>query len=73
MKWILGDGQTICVWEDHWILGGPLRSYIHGPLLPNEELRLVSSLRDNNNWRLEELQFPLPTQLEQLIQGIPVA
>ena len=20
MRWILGDGQTIWVWEDHWIL-----------------------------------------------------
>ena len=31
--------------------------------MPNEEQGLVSSLRDNNNWKLEELQFPFPTQI----------
>ena len=60
MKWILGDGQTIWVWEDHWIPSGSLRSRIEGPLMPNEEQRL------------EDLQFPLPTHLEQLIKCIPV-
>ena len=72
MKWILGDGQTIRVWEDHWIPGDSLRSRIEGPLMPNEEQRLVSSLRDNHIWWLEDLEFPLSTQLEQLIQGIPM-
>ena len=72
MKWIIGDGQTIRVWEDHWIPGGPFRSCIGGPLMPNEEQRLVSSLREQHNWRLEDLQFPLSKQLEQHIQGIPV-
>ena len=37
MNWVLGDRQNIRIWEDHWIPGGPLRSYIHGPFLPNEE------------------------------------
>ena len=60
-------------WEDHWILVGPLQSYIHGPFLPNEEHILVSSLRDNSIWRLENLQFPIPTHIEQLIQGLPIA
>lgn len=73
MKWVLGDEQTIYVWEDHWILGGPLQSYIYGPFLPNEKQRLLSSLPDNHNWRLERLQFSIPTQIEQLIQDIPVA
>ena len=44
MKWIIGDGQTIRVWKDHWIPGGPFRSCIGGPLMPNEEQTLVSSL-----------------------------
>ena len=34
---------------------------------------LVSSLRDNSIWRLENLQFPIPTHIEQLIQGLPIA
>ena len=73
MNWVLRDGQNIHVWEDHWIPGGPLRSYIHDPFLPNEEQMSVSSLRDNNIWRLENLQFPIPTHIEQLIHGILVA
>ena len=72
MKWIVGDGQTIQVWEDHWIPGGLLRSRIEGPLMPNEEQRLVSSLQEQHNWQLEDLQFPISKQLEQHIQGIPV-
>ena len=34
---------------------------------------LVSSLQDNSIWRLENLQFPVPTHIEQLIQGLPIA
>ena len=52
MKWVLGDGHTIRVWEDHRIPGGLLRSRIEGPLMPNEEQRLVSSLRENCIWQL---------------------
>ena len=70
MKWILRDGQTIQVLEDHWISSSPLRSLIKGPLMPNEDQRLVISLRDNHIWRLEDLQFPLPMQLEQFIKSI---
>ena len=33
----------------------------------------MSSLRDKHLWRLEDLQFSLLTQLEQLIKGIPMA
>ena len=52
MNQILGDSQTIPVWENHLLPDSPLRNCIHGPLLPNEEQRLVSSLWDNNTWRL---------------------
>lgn len=72
MKWILGDGQNIQVWEDHWIPGGTLHSRIEGPLMPNEEQWLVSSLWNDHAWTLDFLQVPLPTQLEQRIKGIPV-
>lgn len=68
-KWIIGDGQTIRVWKDHWIPGCSLRSHIVGLLMPNEEQRLVSSLQDNHIWRLVGLQIPLPMQFKQLIKG----
>ena len=73
MKWILGDGQHIWVWQDNWIPGGTLRSHFVEPLLPNEEQCLVSSLRNNHAWTLDCLQVPLPKQIEQLIRGIYVA
>ena len=73
MRWIIGDGQTIRVWEDHWIPSDSLRSRIVDLLMPHEEKRLVSSLRDNHIWRLEGLQIPLLMQFKQLIKGILVA
>ena len=39
MKWILGDGQTIRMWDDHQIPRGTLWSRIEGPLMQNEENR----------------------------------
>lgn len=33
MKWIVGDGHTIRIWEDHWFPRGTLRSRIAGPLM----------------------------------------
>ena len=72
MRWILGDGQTIQVWEDHWIPKGTLQSHIVGPLMPNEVQRLVCSLQNNHAWTLDFLQVLFPVQLKQLIKGIPV-
>ena len=73
MKCIVGDGQTIRVWDDHWLPGGALRSCIEGPLMQNDKNNWVSSLRANHNWTFHSLHVPLPPQLEQLILGIPVA
>ena len=73
MKWIEGDGQTIRVWDDHWLLRGTFHSRIEGPLMQNDENNRVSSLRANHNWTFHFLHVPLPLQLEQLIRGIPVA
>ena len=73
MRWIVGDGQTIRVWDDHWIPGGTLRSRIEGPLMLNDENSRVSSLRTNHTWTFSSLHIPLPPQIEQLIKGIPVA
>lgn len=65
-KWIIGDGQTIRVWKDHWIPGCSLRSHIVGLLMPNEEQRLVSSLQDNHIWRLVVFKFPYRCNLNNL-------
>lgn len=66
-KWyemdIIGDNQSIRVWDNHWILGGTLQSLIEGPLMPNEEHLLVSTMRNNHTWTLDSLLVPLPMQI----------
>ena len=47
MRWVVGDGRTIRIWKDHWLPNGSLRTYIEGPLLPQEEDREVNSLWSN--------------------------
>ena len=47
MRWFVGDGQTIRVWQDHWLPNGSLREYIEGPLPRQEEDRRINSLWDN--------------------------
>ena len=73
MSWIVGDGQTICIWKDPWLPHGSLHNYIEGPLLPHDEDCRVNSLRTNQSWSFESLNISLPPQLQNLIQGIPVA
>ena len=73
MSWIVGDSQDIRIWKDPWLPHGTLRSYIEGPLQCLVEDSRVSSLRANHSWTFDSLTFPLPPQLEQLIQGILVA
>ena len=72
MSWIVGDGQTIRLWKDPWLPHGSLCSYIEGPLLPHDEDCQVHSLWTNKTWSFEALNIPLPAQLQNLIQGIPV-
>ena len=47
MRWVVGDGRTIRIWKDHWLPNGSLHDYIEGPLLPQEDDRLVNSLWSN--------------------------
>ena len=72
MCWYIGDGQTIRIWQDPWLPNGTLRSYIEGPLFPQEDDRRVRELWSHHEWSLESLNHPLPPQIHSLIQGIPV-
>ena len=72
MHWYIGDGQTIRIWHDPWLPNGTLRSYIEGPLLPQEDDRIVRELWSHHEWSLESLNHYLPPQIHSLIQGIPV-
>ena len=69
MSWIVGDGQTIRIWKDPWLPYGSLSNYIKGPLLPHDEDSKVDSLQTTYSWSFDSL----PSQLQNLIQGIPVA
>ena len=73
MTWIVGDGQTIRIWQDPWLPDGSLRSYIEGPLLPHDEDSRVHSLWTNQSWAFDLLNFPLSPHLQNLIHGIPIA
>lgn len=42
-KWIIGDGQTIRVWKDHWIPGCSLRSHIVGLLTGQSYMEVSGS------------------------------
>ena len=73
MRWYIGDGQTIQIWQDPWLPNGTLHSYIEGLLLPHEDDRRVNALWTNHFWYFESLSLPLPPHLHSLIQGILVA
>ena len=74
MQWFVRDGQTIKVWKDHWLPNGSLRDYIEAPSPPppKEENHQVNSLWDNQTWSFDSINLPLPPQIQELIQGIPV-
>ena len=75
MRWFVGDGQTIRVWQDHWLPNGSLRDYIEGPLPYQEEDQRINSLWDNQTWSFDPINLPLPPsppKIQELIQGILV-
>ena len=73
MTWIMGDGQTIRIWQDSWLPDGSLRNYIAGPLFLHDEDSRIHSLWINQSWAFDLLNFPLSPHLQNLIQGIPIA
>ena len=73
MKWIVRVKHTIQIWTDPWLPRGTFRSYIEGSLLLHDETRHVSSLRANHACHFDSFHVPLPSQLKNLIKGIPVA
>ena len=74
MRWFVGDGRIIRVWQDHWLPNGSLRDYIKGPLPYQEEDCRINSLWDNQTWSFDPINLPLhpPPHIQELIQGIPV-
>ena len=53
----------------HHVLKTP---HIIGPMLPNDELRLVRSLRVDHMWHFDNLPFSIPPHLQNIISGLPM-
>ena len=41
LKWIIGNGKDVNLWQDVWLPTGPLKSLIQGPLARDEEVLTV--------------------------------
>ena len=61
------------IWKDQWLPRGSLRGYIEGLISIQDEDQQVSSLRAHHFWTFEALNFPFPSMLLNLIQGILIA
>ena len=57
MRWYIGDGLTIWIWQNPWLPNGTLHSYLKGPLLSHEDDRRVSELWSDHAWLFESLSL----------------
>ena len=73
MRWLVGDGCLINVWNDNWISWGPPRYRIEGPSSHAEDEINVEFMHQVAAWNLESLTIPLPDEINELIKGIPLA
>ena len=61
LKWIVGNGQNIKFWIDHWITLGLVCSLIQGPLLQHELENTVSNfIIAHHQWDLSLASIILP-------------
>ena len=73
MRWLIRDGRLLNVWHDNWILGGPLRYHIEGPLSKEEYKIKVEFMHQVGAWNLKSLTISLLDKIKELIRGIPLA
>lgn len=70
--WILGNGEKIEFWNDHWIGNYTIRSLIHGPLNRGEQSIRVKDCIVNRTWNLNCISFNLPTHILALIDHMHI-
>ena len=64
LAWKIGNGESINLWNDKWLLGENLRSTVQGPLLPHELDLKLSSLKDNDILRISSINIPAETLIK---------
>lgn len=70
LKWIIGNGKDVNLWQDFWLPTGPLKSLIQGPLARDEEVLTVQQCHNNSlGWNLHNLSFELPGDLIEAIKA----
>ncbi|XP_021742838.1 uncharacterized protein LOC110708920 [Chenopodium quinoa] len=74
IMWDVGNGTSINVWHDRWLLHKSLRDWVVGPIpLSASELSL-SHLHLNSRLQLEfQISFPIPESLFVLISSISLS
>ena len=71
LKWIIGNGESMNLWQDFWLPKG-LQSHIHGLLARNEECLTVKQCHSGSlGWSLHNLSFELPSELIEDIKATP--
>ncbi|PKI33526.1 hypothetical protein CRG98_046082 [Punica granatum] len=69
-----GDEQSVNLWNDKLVGSSSLRSFIHGPLPHDEEIRKASSIiSSSREWKLDSLPFVLGSSVTAAIRGIPLS
>lgn len=71
-SWVLGNGESIRVWEDDWLGVGMLRGYVAGPLSKEEDSLKVRDLVVDGEWKFDKISFDLPICLCDQIKSIPL-
>ena len=72
LKWIIGNGESVNLWQDFWLTTGTLRSHIQGPLARNEDCLTIQQCHSASlGWYMHNLSFELPSDLIEDIKATP--
>ena len=55
LKWSIANGENVSAWADFWLLLGPLRQQIEGPLTEGEDMISAKDLMNST----ESISFAL--------------
>ena len=71
IKWIVRKDSQLSFWFDKWLIDGPLRNIIHGPLNRGEDCLLLKDACSQQSWHREVISFQLPPNLLLRIKAFP--
>ena len=74
LKWAVGNGEKVRVWNDFWLPMCSLRTLIEGPLTCDEDLITLNHCFDQNHeWQAQSLSFDLPEHILNAIKATPLS